>query len=129
MTTAQETLATKLERVAKLKAKLDKLAPLKAELDELKTEILADMQSVGSKRTESFSGYFAVRAIRQTVSVVDSQAVKVWLEMNEFYVDDYMKLDETRVKALADEKLHATGEIVPGIAVDETEYITLRSEK
>jgi hypothetical protein len=89
---------------------------------------MADMQKVGSKRTEAHSGYYAIRAIRANVSVTDPNTVAKWLLDNDFPLDEYQKLDETRVKALADSKLKEDGEIIPGLETTETEYITLKKE-
>jgi hypothetical protein len=122
------TLQDKLAKAAILKAKIDKLAPLKVELDELKFDILTEMSQTHSKRTEAYSGVYAVRATRTNVSVTSPQEVESWLTANDFMLDDYVRLDEQRVKALADERLHETGEIIPGLTVEETEHITLKKE-
>lgn len=122
-------LDEKLERLAELRREIAKLDPLKAELDEVKFEIMVAMQQAQSKRTEPVAGIFAVRATRTTIRIDEPDTVAEWLEGNLFDVSEYYKLDEARVKALADEKLKSTGEIVPGVTAVESEYLTIKSSK
>src|ERR1039458_2484528 len=103
-------IESKLERLAELRKQEAALKPLKAEIDELKFEIVIDMQRTKSKRTEPVAGIYAVRASRTTVHVMNAELVSDWLENNMFDTSEYYKLDETRIKALADEKLKETGD-------------------
>jgi hypothetical protein len=133
-------IESKLERLAELRKQEAALKPIKAEIDERKFEIIAeidelkfeiviDMQRTKSKRTEPVAGIYAIRASRTTVHVMNAELVSDWLENNMFDTSEYYKLDETRIKALADEKLKETGEIVPGLEATETEYITIKEAK
>jgi len=124
-------LEQKLERLAEIRSELALLDPLKAELDELKYEIMIDMQANQSKRTEPVAGIFAVRATRTSVRIDDVEMVSDWLEANLFDVSEYYKLDEARVKALAEERLKPEngGEIVPGLTAVESEYLTIKESK
>lgn len=126
-------LETTLELIANLKAEQTKLEgllkPVKAALDVAKAELMDYMVSTGSERTKAVHGFFAVRAERITQKVVDPKAVEAWLESEGFDMEEYMRLDETRVKAIAESALKNDGLYIPGFATESTEYLTIRGEK
>lgn len=126
---SQTTLSAKLARIAELRAEIAKVDPLKQELDELKFELQLEMQQSQSKRTEAYGGVYAVRAVRTNIRVADELALTAWLEDTMFDTTAYYKLDEPKIKALAEAKLKEDGEIVPGLEAVETEYVSIKEVK
>lgn len=127
--TKEDPLQTHLAQLAVLKAELDRLAEVKQQYDLLKLKILEEMREAKSRRTEAYAGVYAVRAERQDVRVVEPEKVEAWLVANRFKLDEYKRLDLTRVTPLVRVALKETGEIVPGTTLERTEYVTLREAK
>ncbi len=121
-----ETVSTLKADQASLEASLK---PVQAALDVAKTELMDYMVSTGSKRTEAVNGIFVVRAERITQKVADPKTVEAWLESEGFDMEEYMKLDETRVKAIAESALKNEGVYIPGFVTESNEYLTIRSAK
>ncbi len=127
----QDTITPLVSRIADLKAKL---APLEAEMKPLNDEmeitkiaLIQAMQQSKSKRTEAVDGYYVIRAERKTLTIADESSVTEWLEDNQFELSEYYKLDTTRVKAAAESAMKENGEIIPGIEVSITEYLTVKA--
>ena len=122
---------------------IEKLADLKAEkaeaqarLDDVEAsetffkQLLQDsMIESGSRRTEAYSGYYATRvqSHRKYVNVADA---KEWLEANpDVPTDSLYKFNDAAYKTLAEKHLKTTGERLPGIQVQDYEYVTIKEEK
>lgn len=120
------TLETKLAQLAQLKQELDKLSAVRDEYDTLKAEVLFEMQAAKSKRTEAVQGIFAVRSERTDVQITDPTKVETWLGQNGFAVEEYKRLDMTRVTPMVRTALKETGEIVPGTEVVLGETVSIR---
>lgn len=127
----QDTIIPLVSKIAALKAQLAPLEaqvkPLAEELEQTKFELMQAMQQSKSKRTEAVDGYYVIRAERKTVTIADEPAVTEWLEQNNFDLSEYFKLDSVRVKAAAESAFKETGELVPGIQVNRTEYLTIKA--
>ncbi|MDQ0672967.1 phage host-nuclease inhibitor protein Gam [Pseudarthrobacter siccitolerans] len=127
----QDNITPLVGRIAELKAQLAPLEiqmkPLVEELEITKLALMQAMQQSKSKRTEAVDGYYVIRAERRTVSIADEPAVTEWLQENEFDLSEYFKLDSARVKAAAESALKETGELIPGVAVSSTEYLTIKA--
>lgn len=125
-------LEDNLTKLSELKAQYDDLAeqlrPIEAEINGLKLVILAQMHDQKSKRTEAINGVYAIRAERKNVVITDEKAVTQFLTDNGFALDEYLRLDAARIKALADSTLKETGELVPGLQTSTTEYLTIKTE-
>lgn len=121
-----------ITRIAEIKQTLAPLEaqvkPLLDELDEAKFELMSVMLQSKSKRTEAVNGYYVVRAERKTYTVEDKEAVSGWLVANGFDLDEYTKLDATRIKAVAESAVKETGELIPGVHVDAIEYLSVKEE-
>jgi hypothetical protein len=122
-------LQAKLLKLSFLKEEINALSEKKKEFDDLKSEIMFDMAASKSKRTESVNGIYAVRAERTDIKVIDQEQVKQWLTDNEFVIDEYVRLDLTRVSPLVKSALKETGELVPGTEVQTNEYISVKEDK
>lgn len=125
-------LMTNVIRIAAIKKELApmeaKMKPLVDELEGLKLAVMSQMQAQRSKRTESMGGYYVVRAERKGVQITDEGEVMKWLVENGLALDDYLKLDPTRVKGAVESAMKETGEIVPGVEVTTTEYVSIKTE-
>lgn len=126
----QDNITPLVTRISELKSQIAPLEaqmkPLAEELEQTKFELMTAMQQVRSKRTETVNGYYVIRAERKIVNIADQAAVEDWLTGNGFDINDYKKLDTTRVKAAAESAMKENGEIVPGIDVISTEYLTIK---
>jgi hypothetical protein len=126
----QDTITPLVTRIAELKTQLSPLEaqmkPLITELEQTKLELIEAMREGRSKRTESIGGYYAIRAERKNINITDELVVRNWLGDNGFNINDYYKLDTARVKSTAESALKENGEIVPGIEVSSTEYLTIK---
>jgi hypothetical protein len=129
----QDTITPLVTRIAELKSQLGPLQaqmkPLVTELEQTKLELIEAMREGRSKRTESINGYYAIRAERKNINITDESAVSDWLAENDFDLSEYYKLDTVRVKSAAESALKETGELVPGIEVSSTEYLTIKETK
>lgn len=127
----QDNITPLVSKIAELKTQLAPLEaqmkPLIDELEVTKIALIQAMQQSKSKRTEAVDGYYVVRAERKSLSITDDSAVTEWLQDNGFELGEYFKLDTTRVKAAAESALKETGELVPGIEVNSTEYLTVKA--
>lgn len=127
----QDNITPLVTRIAEIKAKLApmeaEMKPLATELEQAKLDLMTAMQQGKSKRTETVNGYYVIRAERKTVAIADQGAVEGWLVDNGHDLDQYKKLDTTRVKAAAESAMKENGEIVPGIEVNSTEYLTIKA--
>lgn len=101
----------------------------KQELEASKSLLMGYMRATGSKRTEGVDGYFVVRQTKSTPYVNNPDEVQVWLLENNFNLEEYQKLDDKRVLMTAEAMLKETGEVMPGIEVEETEYLSIREDK
>lgn len=121
-----------IDKVAYYRSQLDAIDrqanPLKERLEQAKLDLIKHMQATGSKRTEAYKGYFAVRAERTTTSITDAQSLLDYIEEQGFDTSEYLKIDDARAKALAESTLKETGEIVPGVVFDSTEYLSIKKE-
>lgn len=117
-------------RVQKLIKGLEKsMGELKQELEGYKTAILSEMQRTNSKRTDTFDGYYVTRSIRSTPMVTDSSQLEDWMVSNDLNPEEYKKFDSSRVILMANSLLKETGELIPGIETNSTEYLSFRSDK
>ena len=122
-------LQAKLLKLSFLKEEINALSEKKKEFDDIKSEIMFDMAASKSKRSESVNGIYAVRAERTDIKVIDQEQVKQWLTDNEFAIDEYVRLDLTRVSPLVKSALKETGELVPGTEVQTNEYVSVKEDK
>lgn len=122
-----------IARIAEIKRELAPLEaqmkPLLDELEAVKFAIMAHMQATRSKRTEAVNGFYVVRAERKNVNIADEELVTSWLLDQGFDLSEYTKLDTTRVKSAAESAMKENGEIVPGVEVSSTEYLTIKEAK
>lgn len=127
----QDNITPLVSKIAELKTQLAPLEaqmkPLIEELEVTKIALIQAMQQSKSKRTEAVDGYYVVRAERKTVNITDEPAVTEWLQENEFDLSEYFKMDTVRVKAAAESALKETGELIPGVEVSSTEYLTVKA--
>lgn len=127
----QDNITPLVSKIAELKSQLAPLEaqmkPLIEELEITKIALIQTMQQSKSKRTEAVDGYYVVRAERKTLNITDDSAVTEWLQDNGFDLGEYFKLDSARVKAAAESAMKENGEIIPGIEVNSTEYLTVKA--
>lgn len=122
----------KLQRLAELTEAINATKPLKEELDGLKFEIMEEMITRKSKRTEVIDGfsYYVVRAERKSVSIASPRKIVNWIKKQDnLKLEEFLKLDTDKVKLLADKVLKEDGEFLPGVESTNTEYISVRKEK
>ena len=129
----EDNLTTLVQKVAQLKQELApleaRIKPISEALDIAKADLLLEMKQAKSKRTDTIDGYYVIRAERKSVVIADAGAVEDWLKDQGLNLDEYYKLDEKRVKATAESAMKEDGEIVPGIAVNTSEYLTIKDGK
>lgn len=122
-----------LARIAEIKRELApleaQLRPLNEELEYLKLLVQQHMVQTRSKRTEAVNGFYAVRTERKSYNIEDQMAVSDYLEKHDFDLAEYYTLDAARVKAVAESTIKETGEIIPGVHVGTTEYVSIKEAK
>ena len=124
----QTELETNLEELAMLKQEMDKFSAVKSRYDELKFNILQEMTTSQSKRTESKFGVYAVRAQRSSLRIVDQAELRAWLVKNAFDLNNYMRLDTEAVTPVVKAAMKVDGEVVPGTELTTTEYLSIRED-
>lgn len=111
-------------------ALLEKQKTLAEEIEIARGAAMTEMQKVGLKqlKTQTHTVTIAKRVTEQ----VDEMGFRQWagntpgVELDLFYVN---LLDKKRVVDFAKKQLNETGEIVPFIKANETEYISIRAAK
>jgi hypothetical protein len=126
------TLQAKLDRLTKLRDEKDQLKAVyddaNDEYEALRQEILADLVQNNIKSIKN--DHLAVsRKEKTTIVITDQAKVKHWLQSHGFDVEEYIKLDETRVKAALQPRLKETGELPDGVTTESTEFISVSSLK
>jgi hypothetical protein len=126
------TLQAKLGRLTKLRDEKDQLKAVyddaNDEYEALRQEILADLVQNNIKSIKN--DHLAVsRKEKTTIVITDQAKVKHWLQSHGFDVEEYIKLDETRVKAALQPRLKETGELPDGVTTESTEFISVSSLK
>jgi phage host-nuclease inhibitor protein Gam len=115
-----------IARLGQLKREIDRLSGLRKEYDELRQDVLFQMMSLKSLKSEPVNGYQALRIQRKSVSVSDPSLVEDWLTVNGYDLDEYRRLDLDRVKALSEqvEKQYKTP--IQGVTTNVVEYVQIK---
>lgn len=116
-------------RLVALKPELDKYQQVKKEYDILREAAQYEMLAKGVKSTLPVKGFSLVLSERNTPVVTDEDAVWSWLQDNVEEPSEYTKLDSAKVVAFAQNWFQETGEIVPGIENQSTQYVSVKKVK
>lgn len=122
-----------IERLGDLKAEVaeakETLDVLKSEETALKQAVLDEMRARHSKRSEAVSGFYAVR-VKSNKNEVDTYLASEYiLANNDLDRDAFFNLNKPNYLRWAKETFEKNGEVVPGIAIVEDEYLTIKEEK
>jgi len=121
-----EKLAEKREQVNCSKEYLE---GLKAEKDVLQQNLLDALKSVDVKSIKTENCFFSM-VTKQEPVVVDIEALESDLKARKLYDDLVVtKIDSTRLKSTAKALLKETGEVMSGMEIRDTNYISIRNNK
>ncbi len=128
-----QTFEEMIERLGDLKAEVaeakETLDVLKSEETALKQAVLDEMRARHSKRSEAVSGFYAVR-VKSNKNEVDTYLASEYiLANNDLDRDAFFNLNKPNYLRWAKETFEKNGEVVPGIAIVEGEYLTIKEEK
>ncbi len=124
-------LNTKLSNLRILRADIGRqealLRGLKNARDNLQDDIIADMKTADTMSMRQSWG--SVSVVEQpSLKITDPIKVQWWLKMNNHEPDAYMRLDQTRAKAILEHAVLADGEVVDGTMIEKTHYLQLREK-
>lgn len=118
------TLLTKYAQVRSQKRKLED------ELSIISQQIQAELIRDGLKSIATADGkYVATRAKRQLKYVDQTTALDYLWHREDLDPESFMQLNDKKFINFAETELKQTGELIPGISVDETEYVVVRENK
>lgn len=108
----------------------DKKQTLENELKDLSQQIQAELIKDKLKSISTADGKFvATRAQRNTRYIEQATAIEYLYKREDLDVDYFMALNEKKYLNLAETELKMTGEMLPGITTDTTEYLVVRESK
>lgn len=128
-----QTFEEMIERLGDLKAEVaeakETLDVLKSEETALKQSVLDEMRARRSKRSEAVSGFYALR-VKSDKTEVDVYQAAGYVRANpDLPQDSFFSLNKPNYLRWAKETFEKNGEVVPGIAIVEDEYLTIKEEK
>ncbi len=103
---------------------------MEMEKQNLSDEIMEMLKTAGVKSYKNDKLGTLSLVQKPKVAILDPVKVEFWLRNStDFKVDEYMRLDTTRVRPILENAAIANGEIIEGAEVQMTEYLSLREKK
>lgn len=122
-------LTTLVDKYAKAK---QQEAKVKEQLDIVRNQLQDELAKIGVKSIKTADGKATVSMVTRVTPVVSEREFADYLADNPDLEPDLFytrSLNKDVVVGYAEKQLKETGEVVPGISVRETEYLSIRENK